>query len=188
MLDTSEYFTAWAHPRACGENFPIGDNAAVAPGSSPRVRGKLLVFLHAIRHRRLIPARAGKTGPPSPPTRPAKAHPRACGENSKAAAIGSRLNGSSPRVRGKPGAGGPLGGFGRLIPARAGKTPPRRRQPRPPRAHPRACGENDLPKGGIDLGLGSSPRVRGKLFRECTGASHHGLIPARAGKTHEVGA
>ena len=50
-----------AHPRVCGENFGSIRKINGGKGSSPRVRGKLAA--HAVRrlHRRLIPARAGKT-------------------------------------------------------------------------------------------------------------------------------
>ena len=70
-----------------------------------------------------------------------------------------------------------------LIPARAGKTTARPRG-RPARtAHPRACGENI--QGFIDgiLGMGSSPRVRGKPRLPDAAHRRVRLIPARAGKT-----
>ena len=93
------------------------------------------------------------------------------------------MEGSSPRVRGKPPLeeDAPVGGG--LIPARAGKTRRGGGAGCSLRAHPRACGENwERAPGGV-WERGSSPRVRGKL-----GAPHRrkrlfGLIPARAGKT-----
>ena len=70
-----------------------------------------------------------------------------------------------------------------LIPARAGKTSSVQLRERQPWAHPRACGENLGGALTVIQGLGSSPRVRGKLLR----GEHHKcnprLIPARAGKT-----
>ena len=151
-----------AHPRACGENIIDGFHKVVLDGSSPRVRGKQHPAGAGRRRRRLIPARAGKTGPRTPTRGAAPAHPRACGENHAGVGLLSDQVGSSPRVRGKH-RGSFLGlGGGGLIPARAGKTAGVvRRLPRP-QAHPRACGENvaaGLCGGGAE---GSSPRVRGK--------------------------
>ena len=111
-----------AHPRACGENCASVTKSPSGSGSSPRVRGKLhtMYFLHSTGG--LIPARAGKTGPPpaSPPS--PRAHPRACGENMRELGHKYPNQGSSPRVRGKhsvPAAPPVVPG---LIPARAGKT------------------------------------------------------------------
>ena len=74
----------------------------VVPGSSPRVRGKLVVSSDNPLIPRLIPACAGKTL--SKPLTPfaARAHPRVCGENALSNVIQARRAGSSPRVRGKP--------------------------------------------------------------------------------------
>ena len=114
----------WAHPRACGENGP----------GTPRVQ----------RFQRLIPARAGKTRAPLALPKNSSAHPRACGENPCMGRLRAWSCGSSPRVRGKLQARGDEEAESGLIPARAGKT-----ARTPPhswswRAHPRACGENDL--------------------------------------------
>ena len=175
-----------AHPGVCGENSTIVGMASAKPGSSPRVRGK--------PHRnpvlpvcdRLIPARAGKTGKSMLLAVPVGAHPRACGENVFMQADNQRLNGSSPRVRGKPGVGDDVQALGRLIPARAGKTTSPQPTTRARAAHPRACGENLDLTDPASFPLGSSPRVRGKP----TWCRHQnlrsGLIPARAGKTLQL--
>ena len=70
-----------AHPRAGGENGVVDIKSITRAGSSPRGRGKLGSSLQVEGHRRLIPARAGKTR--ERPTRRAvpTAHPRAGGEN-----------------------------------------------------------------------------------------------------------
>ena len=103
----------WAHPRACGENwlFPLGLNTPT--GSSPRMRGKQTIpglkvthegLIPGLKetHEGLIPAHAGKTAdsPPRPRSRPA--HPRACGENFIQGMVKGLVQGSSPRMRGKP--------------------------------------------------------------------------------------
>ena len=110
-----------AHPRACGEN-----SAAVSPGgwvsgSSPRVRGKQPHARLDDRGQGLIPARAGKTSAWSRDWTGRWAHPRACGENRRPHPDCGRVEGSSPRVRGKwHGFRLNSNVFG-LIPARAGK-------------------------------------------------------------------
>ena len=50
-------------------------------------------------------------------------------------------------------------------------------------AHPRACGENASQSLGKLGGLGSSPRMRGKLELSVDLTLHDRLIPAHAGKT-----
>ena len=94
-----------------------------------------------------------------------------------------RLPGSSPRVRGKPAYSAERDLLAGLIPARAGKTPAGRRSARESRAHPRACGENELAAWFQATPGGSSPRVRGKLVGHRPRRPRLGLIPARAGKT-----
>ena len=172
-------------------------------GSSPRVRGKPSSSLRAASAARLIPACAGKTSSSqwaplwrrlipacagkTPRGRPAvgrrRAHPRVCGENVNWVHDTVTGIGSSPRVRGKPHRRSRLLVRGGLIPACAGKTPPRSSGPASSRAHPRVCGENSGVGSLREVDEGSSPRVRGKLFlivwdRRCVR-----LIPACAGKT-----
>ena len=70
-----------------------------------------------------------------------------------------------------------------FIPAHAGKTPTSPLPTNGPPAHPRACGENGYRVSMFRLGMGSSPRVRGKPIKVTIETFHHGLIPACAGKT-----
>ena len=53
--------TLWAHPRVCGENWAFLLLPLRMFGSSPRVRGKLRVFVGDTLRVGLIPACAGKT-------------------------------------------------------------------------------------------------------------------------------
>ena len=91
------------HPRACGANFHNVLRRNGTPGSSPRVRGKLVLQPLTQLIGRIIPARAGQTptntGAPSSNTD----HPRACGANVRVLSSSVVQHGSSPRVRGKPG-------------------------------------------------------------------------------------
>ena len=153
------------------------------PGSSPRVRGKPPRHPVGGAHPRLIPACAGKTATPSCAAKTCAAHPRVCGENERQAPHGYRPAGSSPRVRGKPGAPRPVPLQVRLIPACAGKTVARWASYRAARAHPRVCGENPGRALGPGHQPGSSPRVRGKHVHDRLGGPPAGLIPACAGKT-----
>ena len=50
-----------AHPRVCGENYPLLRPYMSVFGSSPRVRGKLLGVVIDRDELGLIPACAGKT-------------------------------------------------------------------------------------------------------------------------------
>ena len=110
------------HPRGCGEHpMHSGRNAALA-GSSPRVRGTLVLGLVSALGHRFIPAGAGNTNSPSEPNRRFAVHPRGCGEHAVSYSPSSRTAGSSPRVRGTPRTG-PIGRIGyRFIPAGAGNT------------------------------------------------------------------
>ena len=152
-------------------------------GSSPLTRGKLGLDRGLRNQRGLIPAHAGKTGPtnPCPPT--PRAHPRSRGENVRRCRRGRGRGGSSPLTRGKPSRAHYARDAQGLIPAHAGKTPKRRREPRSLEAHPRSRGENDTAALLAGAGAGSSPLTRGKLLRALLGIVETGLIPAHAGKT-----
>ena len=180
--NSSALRTLRAHPRACGENYIHRVPVSEPVGSSPRVRGKLLVGRRCQRQIGLIPARAGKTCGRPRTIRTLAAHPRACGENDPRCGRRGRGPGSSPRVRGKPHAGGDAGGDHGLIPARAGKTVRVGPTSTASAAHPRACGESiRLVFFNLRI-LGSSPRVRGKRWSRCRRRAILRLIPARAGK------
>ena len=147
------------------------------------MRGKRANSIDDCVERGLIPARAGKTTS-SPPTaaRPS-AHPRACGENAQVYNDILPTGGSSPRVRGKLSPHRYDAARVRLIPARAGKTLPGVPEYGEEPAHPRACGENGDKERTVPFGVGSSPRVRGKLREGDHAGLPARLIPARAGKT-----
>ena len=86
------------------------------------MRGKLTTAGNRMGTGGLIPAHAGKTAPRKALVISEKAHPRACGENVDLVFRDHGLDGSSPRMRGKPvkdfTVAAPVG----LIPAHAGKT------------------------------------------------------------------
>ena len=71
----------------------------------------------------------------------------------------------------------------RLIPAHAGKTENKAAGNITIRAHPRACGENNVFEFLCVTWPGSSPRMRGKLGPLAASRLAIRLIPAHAGKT-----
>ena len=116
-----------AHPRSRGENGGATGLGTSPFGSSPLARGKHRPSRALRSRRRLIPARAGKTGCCWHCGGPFGAHPRSRGENFKGMGQSIAQEGSSPLARGKPRPAG-IGTLAQgLIPARAGKT----RTPRP---------------------------------------------------------
>ena len=175
-----------AHPRAGGENRQSDEVRRARGGSSPRGRGKLDGFSAVVVSFGLIPARAGKTRGVGFRRRFGPAHPRAGGENAMTPPARSRRAGSSPRGRGKRHHTHEVSQRGRLIPARAGKTPPRHGMRPPPPAHPRAGGENTLTTWPANGHPGSSPRGRGKPAIRLRPRNSRRLIPARAGKTRRT--
>ena len=144
LVDSFVFQSVEAHPRACGENMFLTPSQSCCQGSSPRMRGKHLSAWRRSYLNRLIPAHAGKTENPRRHSHGCRAHPRACGENFNAYCNVHVRQGSSPRMRGKPKELDRPISFWGLIPAHAGKTSRIGNQRRTCRAHPRACGENEL--------------------------------------------
>ena len=151
------------------------------------MRGKLEVKEFKSTATRIIPAHAGQTSPrwwaPSFRTD----HPRACGANDDFLVQLGAMVGSSPRMRGKLHQVQRATHADRIIPAHAGQTRARSRRPYPPTDHPRACGANTWALTGSIKEDGSSPRMRGKLFHNCSVLCFVRIIPAHAGQTMVAG-
>ena len=177
--------SAWAHPRSRGENTCLAGRTGRRAGSSPLTRGKPATYQVTAKLGGLIPAHAGKTALAASPSGSWRAHPRSRGENSTPKKLPSKLPGSSPLTRGKPGRV-PRGMHARgLIPAHAGKTSWNRRPTPTARAHPRSRGENLTGRQGLGKSWGSSPLTRGKRRSQPVDLPGDGLIPAHAGKTYQ---
>ena len=89
------------HPRSCGANPPPPESLACSSGSSPLVRGQLLVGLADGAAGRIIPARAGPTWNGDIPFPLSSDHPRSCGANDPCVIPCRAFDGSSPLVRGQ---------------------------------------------------------------------------------------
>ena len=167
----------------CGENDIITPFAIGYLGSPPRVRGKPLDQTQAKAGIRITPACAGKTLTAQQVTNVPQDHPRVCGENSKFPSVLFCNTGSPPRVRGKPTF--PLTSFSLfgITPACAGKTTSLADSLKPPRDHPRVCGENLQFCKALRSQQGSPPRVRGKRYTVVNERKEDGITPACAGKT-----
>ena len=175
-----------AHPRSRGEHSLVIMCQPAMFGSSPLARGTLIQPARESQQPRLIPARAGNTFGVSAAGTPESAHPRSRGEHLEFLAVEVTGLGSSPLARGTRILPPVTRDTVRLIPARAGNTPPVDFDGSEAPAHPRSRGEHC---GVINHALaftGSSPLARGTLLRQLAGAVHGRLIPARAGNTYVV--
>ena len=174
------------HPRACGANRLWARIILSYAGSSPRMRGKHAGDMAALALLRIIPAHAGQTKTPTWPTVSAPDHPRACGANPGSEVKARWSVGSSPRMRGKPIVAEQRVWVVRIIPAHAGQTceeaVPERQIP----DHPRACGANVHGRRPCVIGVGSSPRMRGKRLGSQVAEQAVRIIPAHAGQTRRL--
>ena len=68
------------HPRVCGEKSAKMSCCALALGSPPRMRGKAVLKGGDKDIYGITPAYAGKRAPNGETTKPARDHPRVCGE------------------------------------------------------------------------------------------------------------
>ena len=151
------------HPRVCGENLHLFYCGRQGVGSPPRVRGKHSLSAQKARASRITPACAGKTPEGYIYFLITQDHPRVCGENVIDKANELVTAGSPPRVRGKLSRQVAQLANMRITPACAGKTDWMKSPIGNSRDHPRVCGENSNVQRISSVGIGSPPRVRGKL-------------------------
>ena len=138
------------HPRSRGVYSSRRMSGAPRAGSSPLARGLLLFSVGRLDCVRIIPARAGFTALPCPPTRRSTDHPRSRGVYLTALATMRITSGSSPLARGLPPRIQPSRSLCGIIPARAGFTTPSRAGETSARDHPRSRGVYGLPSAGYD--------------------------------------
>ena len=171
------------HPRSRGVYTRTIPHTLRHTGSSPLARGlhHLASLIHGAPG--IIPARAGFTHPRGDPPRRGPDHPRSRGVYLLVAGPLPGDPGSSPLARGLPARTATIHDLWRIIPARAGFTPGRRRRDGPARDHPRSRGVYNRRWPRRRSRRGSSPLARGlpesgRLLGEAAG-----IIPARAGFT-----
>ena len=171
------------HPRTCGEHSMPAAVREFLIGSSPHLRGTLLVHPDDRLEPRFIPAPAGNTTWRfSGEARPS-VHPRTCGEHMNKTMPVSSAPGSSPHLRGTHSPGDAHRGRSRFIPAPAGNTFSSTGRDRPRTVHPRTCGEHTPAPISPPAHVGSSPHLRGT--RRCCHYQRprSRFIPAPAGNT-----
>ena len=171
------------HPRACGEQLQGLYHACMSTGSSPRLRGTERSLKSRESRKRFIPAPAGNSSLLPLPSPSFSVHPRACGEQSAAAATDASRSGSSPRLRGTVATDRVLEPLHRFIPAPAGNRQRLSRWAPPSTVHPRACGEQPSAYSQARPGPGSSPRLRGTEVNEPVHVHPCRFIPAPAGNS-----
>ena len=152
-------------------------------GSPPRMRGKALHFNPHRTGFGITPAYAGKSSRNETCWHRPWDHPCVCGEKVPITCVPKYALGSPPRVRGKALVFERERTEHRIIPACAGKRPRPRRWVRPPRDHPRVCGEKTEEQKERAEYLGSPLRVRGKGVDALGGCLSAGITPAYAGKS-----
>ena len=153
------------------------------PGSSPRVRGAVVLADGTDSVVGIIPACAGSSSARLWGGDVEGNHPRACGEQLRYISLVRYRLGSSPRMRrAVAGASAYLSKFG-IIPAHAGSSFWLGGVPDRGRDHPRVCGEQwRRSLMNVYIG-GSSPCVRGAERRPDGVILQPGIIPARAGNS-----
>ena len=168
--DAGSTATGWSrscvardHPRGCGEHASENMSELTNGGSSPRMRGALLGYLHVQTAQGIIPADAGSTIPRSGKTHGKRDHPRGCGEHAWEPLGWEPVAGSSPRMRGALLQAEPCRACGRIIPADAGSTKSLLMPSTPQPDHPRGCGEHPGRCSLLMRARGSSPQMRGAL-------------------------
>ena len=156
------------HPRSRGVYQVERLGPAGRQGSSPLARGLRSDAGTSFKTMRIIPARAGFTSAARSMGRPEPDHPRSRGVYVTCLQQGGTARGSSPLARG-------------LRDDRTGARPEAG-------DHPRSRGVYRSSQAAMRWVGGSSPLARGlRRFTTVWGASR-GIIPARAGVTHDTAA
>ena len=171
------------HPRSRGVYPSSTASGASRTGSSPLARGLRASRLRGLIVGRIIPARAGFTGPHGRSCRRRGDHPRSRGVYYRHLRHPLGDPGSSPLARGLPSAAAASLSSVGIIPARAGftRTGPGNRSRSPD--HPRSRGVYfDFFRSDIHSG-GSSPLARGLQGGPALCWAGTRIIPARAGFT-----
>ena len=117
------------------------------------------------------------------PCRFSQDHPRTGGEKHNVFTLGSLVQGSPPRGRGKVRHQNLHHDGGRITPAQAGKSRPFSDRQRRTGDHPRAGGEKFALRNMMNVNQGSPPHRRGKVHPATARAHGDRITPAQAGKS-----
>ena len=166
----------------CGEKLLSLNGSAQSIGSPSRMRGKEGDELGLGQTIRITPACAGKRAGPNNSLTGNQDHPRVCGEKAITVSSAHIMRGSPPRVRGKDLGLDVPGQTVGITPACAGKRKRPKRWVRPPKDHPRVCGEKSASQMRSRSSRGSPPRMRGKGASKTLPCRKSGITPAYAGK------
>ena len=150
------------------------------------MRGKRFSRFRKTSRHGITPADAGKTPYITYEVATDRDHPRGCGENQRYNPCIPVARGSPPRMRGKPISGLTGVTANRITPADAGKTKATLNERFVNQDHPRGCGENYERGNYAASGMGSPPRMRGKLYCWHKPSLNLGITPADAGKTSDT--
>ena len=164
------------HPRVCGADRTDCCAVDFGFGSPPRVRGRLFDTPYLRDYSRFTPACAGQTSPMKMAGMRAPVHPRVCGADPAKLQRNQVIDGSPPRVRGRPDRFFQPPPGGRFTPACAGQTRKPARNHTERTVHPRVCGA-DL------LGAGFGPVVR-RFTPACAGQTFSPFANGRARRVH----
>ena len=146
------------------------------------MRGKETPSLVVVRGSRITPAYAGKSLPEELEQALPKDHPRVCGEKACMQCTLQGHGGSPPRMRGKVYSRTCSIVLDGITPAYAGKSFLMFLRSGLLRDHPRVCGEKGSRIFQDPAGMGSPPRMRGKVMRRFSASAVGGITPAYAGK------
>ena len=172
----------WVDPRERGGSRIGAGHRAVAPGRSPRARGKRRSANPLGTLARSIPASAGEAQRGAHADAGDRVDPRERGGSTARAAPPFQPAGRSPRARGKL-AGAPLvAPRWRSIPASAGEANRRPLLKNASQVDPRERGGSALLTFAAIGVEGRSPRARGKQDQSRNGRSLTRSIPASAGE------
>ena len=171
------------HPRSRGVYAHLKRTRPDGYGSSPLVRGLLVMACASRSARGIIPARVGFTCEARERKCRRPDHPRSRGVYWTRIITAKEGEGSSPLARGLPLRGSGSRSAVWIIPARAGFTGGNRLTIPPYQDHPRSRGVYLRSPSFTHLRSGSSPLARGLPARRRRFSRGRGIIPARAGFT-----
>ena len=171
------------HPRSRGVYITSPSRSSSAEGSSPLARGLPCRLPAPSPRPRIIPARAGFTmrTATAPSRRPD--HPRSRGVYTPNQPTLTSGPGSSPLARGLQHHPAGPDHVRRIIPARAGFTPPTNPPSLQDLDHPRSRGVYSITQPAQTMYGGSSPLARGLRSVAAPADTKARIIPARAGFT-----